>query len=122
MTNITATLRKIDEDIRNTNPLEQYRPRTPVEVVEKTGDIVGDSITKMFRRVAEQVREEAQAAVDCAVAAQKEADALAADIIAMGEKHARSLTRGIERPKKLLELMEQQRSIFANGERESEPS
>jgi len=110
----TALLQKIDQDIANTGDvLRTYRPKTVTEVVEKTGDIVSDGVIAMFRRVAEQVRAEAQNAVDQAVRAQQEADKLAADVVQMGERHASSLLKAAERAKSLLELLDQQRSIFA---------
>ena len=96
----TALLQKIDQDIANTGDvLRTYRPKTVTEVVEKTGDIVSDGVIAMFRRVAEQVRAEAQNAVDQAVRAQQEADKLAADIVQMGERHASSLLKAAERAK-----------------------
>ena len=111
----TALLSKIDQDIADNreDTLRAYRPKTVTEVVEKTGDIISDGVTAMFRRVAEQVRAEAQNAVDQAVRAQQEADKLAADIVQMGERHASSLLKAAERAKSLLELLDQQRSIFA---------
>jgi vacuolar-type H+-ATPase subunit H len=108
------TITKILQEVEKAMPtdIERYRPKTLTETVEKTGDILGESITTMFRRLAEEVRTHAQEVVNEAIAAQKEADKFAADICATGEKHAQRLLKSAQEVKGFLELLSAQRSIF----------
>ena len=113
---IAKILHEVEKDLEPTTALDKYRPKTITESVEKTGDIMADSVTAMHRRLAEEVRAGAQRVVDEVLAMQKEADRFATDIITTGEKQAQDLLKASKQVKYFLEMLAAQKPAFKRPE------